>query len=128
MERTTPKKITTLKENQIFVFGSNKEGLHGAGAAKLAYEKFGAIWGQGQGFQGQSYAIDTMSGFETIEKEVEMFIRYARQFKNIPITFLVTEIGCGIAGYSVEEIAPLFKDCVNIENIHLPKRFWEILT
>ncbi len=117
----SPSKISFLEKNEIFVFGSNKDGFHGGGAARIAYEKFGAIWGQGHGLQGQSYAIDTMNGIEIIKEEVIQFIRYAKQFTNVPIYFLVTEIGCGIAGYSIQEIAPLFKEVPS--NILLPESF-----
>lgn len=119
--KISPSKIESLKENEIFVFGSNKEGMHMGGAAKIAHEKFGAIMGQGHGMQGRSYAINTMSGIEIIKQEVEKFIIYASQFVDTTVKFLVTEIGCGIAGHTVEEIAPLFKECP--ENIILPARF-----
>lgn len=124
--RITSNHITTLQPNEIFVFGSNLSGMHGGGAARLAYQKFGAIWGQGVGLQGQSYGIPTMQGgVDTIKPYVDEFIEFAKthpQFK-----FLVTEIGCGIAGFSVEEIAPLFKQAIEAENIYLPERFWLVL-
>jgi len=124
--RTTPSYITTLKPNEIFVFGSNLSGSHGGGAALLAYKQFGAIWGQGVGFQGQSYGIPTMhGGVKDIAPYVDDFIAFAKQHQEM--TFYVTRIGCGIAGFTDEEIAPLFKDAVNIENIYLPKTFWTIL-
>lgn len=118
----TLEKIFHLKENEIFVFGSNLSGFHGGGAALLAYSRFGAIWGQGVGLQGQSYAIPTMQGgVETIKPYVDEFIDFARQYKGK--TFLVTRIGCGIAGFRDDEIAPLFKDAIDEENIILPKEF-----
>lgn len=124
--RITSNHITTLQPNEIFVFGSNLSGMHGGGAARLAYQKFGAIWGQGVGLQGQSYGIPTMQGgVDTIKPYVDEFIEFAKthpQFK-----FLVTEIGCGIAGFSVEEIAPLFEQAIEVENIYLPERFWLVL-
>ena len=124
--RITPEFINTLKKNEIFVFGSNLAGAHGGGAARLAYEKFGAVMGQGVGLQGQSYAIPTMQGGpNTILPYVEEFITFAKQHPEM--TFLVTRIGCGIAGFTPVEIAPLFAGAVNIENIHLPKDFWEEL-
>ena len=105
--RVTPSRIEDLQEGQIFVFGSNEEGHHDGGAARLALNKFGAIYGQGRGLQGRSYAIPTMSGsLETIAREVEEFIMFADAHPEM--TFLVTRIGCGIAGYRDEEIAPLF--------------------
>ena len=125
--RITDSLVVSLKPNEVFVFGSNLGGLHGGGAARAAYNKFGAIWGQGVGMQGQSYAIPTMQGgVETIAPYVDEFIEYA---KNHPDKrFLVTEIGCGIAGFAPEEIAPLFAKAVDVDNITLPQRFWEVLT
>lgn len=122
----TPNHITELKPNEIFVFGSNLQGYHGGGAARLAMNKWGAVWGQGTGLQGQTYAIPTMQGgTETIRPYIDQFIKFAQ---NDPErTFLVTEIGCGIAGFRPADIAPLFKSAINIPNIWLPQRFWEIL-
>ena len=118
----TPDFITELKENEIFVFGSNLEGMHGGGAARLAYEKFGAIWGQGVGLQGQSYGIPTMhGGVDAIKPYVDEFIEFAKSHPEL--TFLVTRIGCGIAGFRDEEIAPLFKECIEIDNVILPRTF-----
>ena len=118
----TPDFITELKENEIFVFGSNLEGMHGGGAARLAYNKFGAIWGQGVGLQGQSYGIPTMhGGVEDIKPYVDEFIEFAKSHPEL--TFLVTRIGCGIAGFRDEEIAPLFKECIEIDNVILPRSF-----
>ena len=125
-KRVSPQWITTLAEDEIFVFGSNLEGLHGGGAALLAYERFGAIWGQGTGLQGKSYGIPTMhGGIDTIAPYVDEFIAFAREHRELK--FLVTEIGCGIAGFTVEEMAPLFKDAIDEENIYLPQRFIKIL-
>ncbi|MBR4783257.1 MAG: hypothetical protein IK023_05145 [Bacteroidaceae bacterium] len=118
----TPNWISELKPNEIFVFGSNLSGAHGGGAARLAYNRFGAIWGQGVGLQGQSYGIPTMQGgVETIKPYVNEFIDFAAQHPEMK--FLVTLIGCGIAGFTPEEIAPLFKEAIEIENIILPKEF-----
>ena len=115
----TPERISELKENEIFVFGSNLAGSHGGGAAYIAYRKFGAIWGQGVGLQGQSYAIPTMQGgVETIRPYVDEFIAFAKENKNM--TFLVTRLGCGIAGFTDEEIAPLFEKAHDVGNIVLP--------
>lgn len=124
--RITPNHITELKPNEIFVFGSNLQGYHGGGAARLAMNKWGAVWGQGTGLQGQTYAIPTMQGgIGTIRPYIDQFIKFAQ---NDPErTFLVTEIGCGIAGFRPADIAPLFKNAINIPNIWLPQRFWEIL-
>jgi len=118
----TPDFITELKDNEIFVFGSNLEGMHGGGAARLAYEKFGPIWGQGVGLQGQSYGIPTMhGGVEDIKPYVDEFIEFAKSHPEL--TLLVTRIGCGIAGFRDEEIAPLFKECIEIDNVILPRSF-----
>ena len=81
-KRYTPEKITSLAENEIFVFGSNLAGSHGGGAARLAYNRFGAIWGEGVGLHGQTYAIPTMQGgVETIKPYVDEFIRFAQENK-----------------------------------------------
>lgn len=122
----TPDRITELKPNEIFVFGSNLAGSHGGGEARLAYNRFGAIWGQGVGLQGQSYAIPTMQGgVETIKPYVDEFIEFAKQHPEYK--FLVTRIGCGIAGFKDEEIAPLFARAYDIQNIILPKEFVEVM-
>ena len=125
-KRYTPEMLSHLEENEIFVFGSNLAGSHGGGAAAAALRYFGAIWGQGVGIQGQSYAIPTMQGgVETIKPYVDEFIEYANQHPEL--TFLVTRIGCGIAGFRDKDIAPLFKGCEEAENIILPKSFHDIL-
>lgn len=118
--------IIKLQPNEIFVFGSNLAGMHGGGAARLAYQKFGAVWRQGVGLQGQSYAIPTMQGgVETIQPYVDEFIEFAKQHPQLK--FLVTEIGCGIAGFIPSEIAPLFEQAKEVGNIYLPERFWNAL-
>lgn len=123
----TPDRISELKENEIFVFGSNLAGAHGGGAARLAYNRFGAVWGEGVGLHGQTYAIPTMQGgVETIKPYVDEFIRFAKEHSRF--TFLVTRIGCGIAGFREEEIAPLFKDAIDVNNIILPKEFVESIS
>ena len=120
--RYTPDFITHLNNGEIFVFGSNLKGLHGGGAARVAYERFGAIWGQGVGMQGQSYGIPTMhGGVDAIKPYVDEFIEFAKN--HTEYTFLVTKIGCGIAGFKEEEIAPLFADAVSVDNIILPESF-----
>lgn len=122
----TPEFITELKPNEVFVFGSNLQGMHAGGAARIACEKFGTVWGQGIGMQGQSYAIPTMQGgVETIEPHVEEFMDYA--FRHRELTFLVTRIGCGIAGFTAQQIAPLFLKVIDLENVILPKDFVEIM-
>ena len=123
----TPDKIKALKADEIFVFGSNLAGAHGGGAARLAHERFGAVLGQGVGLQGQSYAIPTMQGgVETIKPFVDEFIAFAQSRPDLK--FYVTQIGCGIAGFKVAEIAPLFQDAIEVENIILPKGFVEVMT
>ncbi|MBO5764270.1 MAG: hypothetical protein J6R14_03370 [Bacteroidales bacterium] len=120
--RYTPDFITHLNNGEIFVFGSNLRGLHGGGAARLAYERFGAIWGQGVGLQGSCYGIPTMhGGVDAIKPYVDEFIEFAKN--HTEYTFLVTKIGCGIAGFKEEEIAPLFGNAVSVDNIVLPESF-----
>ena len=122
----TPEMIRELAANEIFVFGSNLAGYHGGGAARIARENFGAIWGQGVGMQGQCYAIPTMQGgVETIKPYVDEFIDFART--HAEYTFLVTRIACGIAGFSPREIAPLFADAIDVENVILPEDFAEVI-
>ena len=121
--RITPDNIRKLNDNEVFVFGSNLAGMHAGGAARVAVNQFGAIMGQGVGLQGQSYAIPTMQGgVNTILPYVEEFIRFADCHPEL--TFLVTKIGCGIAGFRPSEIAPLFAGAINVPNIHLPMDFW----
>ncbi len=125
-QRIAPDRIADLRENEVFVFGSNLAGMHAGGAAHLAFRKFGAVWGQGVGLQGRSYAIPTMQeGVETIRPHVEAFIGFAREHPQLK--FLVTQIGCGIAGFSPRQIAPLFESARHVENIFLPSCFWDIL-
>lgn len=123
----TPEHITHLGPDEVFVFGSNLAGQHSGGAARTAYEHFGAIWGQGVGIQGQSYAIPTMQGgVDTIKPYVDQFIALAREWDQT--TFYVTRIGCGIAGFTDQQIAPLFTDALDLYNVRLPKSFVDILT
>ncbi len=125
-DRITPERITNLRPGEIFVFGSNLAGMHGGGAARIAVDRFGAIMGQGVGLQGQCYAIPTMQGgVNTIQPYVDEFIRFAKSHPEM--TFLVTRIGCGIAGFRPEQIAPLFAAAVNLPNVHLPHDFWKEL-
>lgn len=118
-KRVTPERIMQLEKNEVFVFGSNLSGAHGGGAALLAYRKFGAIWGQGVGLQGQSYGIPTMhGGIDAIKPYVDEFIEFSKTRPDL--TFLVTRVGCGIAGFTNEEISPLFAKAHEVENIVLP--------
>ena len=125
--RIASDRISKLDDNEIFVFGSNLQGMHGGGAARVAYDRFGAVWGVGVGLTGRAYAIPTMQGdVDTIKPYVDQFIDFA---KNSPgLKFLVTRIGCGIAGFTDEEMAPLFADALNLENVYLPKAFYDELT
>lgn len=123
--RVSPDNIQSLQPNEVFVFGSNLAGSHGGGAALVAYRKFGAIWGQGVGLQGQSYGIPTMhGGVEKIKPYVDEFIAFARQHQDL--VFLVTRVGCGIAGFTDNEIAPLFSEAKQLENVYLPRLWWSI--
>ncbi|WP_373134494.1 A1S_2505 family phage non-structural protein [Phocaeicola plebeius] len=118
----TPELIEELKLNEVFVFGSNLAGRHNGGAARTARKKFGAIQGQGVGLQGQSYAIPTMhGGVEDIQPYVDEFISFAKNNNNLH--FYVTKIGCGIAGFKIDEIAPLFSKCIDMNNVSLPIEF-----
>lgn len=122
----TPENIEKLGEDEVFVFGSNLAGMHLGGAAKTAVKRFGAVMGQGVGMQGQSYAIPTMQGgVETIKPYVDNFIALAREWDQT--TFYVTRIGCGIAGFSDEEIAPLFAEAMNLYNVRLPESFVKVI-
>lgn len=125
-QRVTPDMVTELDERSCFVFGSNLRGAHGGGAARIAYERFGAEWGVGVGPTGKCYAIPTMQGpVETIRPYVEDFIGYAKQHPET--RFLVTRIGCGIAGFTDRQIAPLFRGAINVPNVFLPESFWNLL-
>ena len=118
----TPERISELRPDEVFVFGSNLAGMHGGGAAWVAFRKFGAVMGQGVGLQGQSYAIPTMQGgVETIAPYVDDFIAFAKEHPER--FFYVTRIGCGIAGFRDSQIAPLFADAVDVPNICLPDTF-----
>ena len=118
----TPERITELRADEIFVFGSNLAGMHGGGAAYAAFRKFGAVWGCGVGLQGQSYALPTMQGgVETIKPYVDALIDFARSRPDL--FFYVTRIGCGIAGFADAEIAPLFAAARAVPNICLPESF-----
>lgn len=127
MNTFTPNRIDKLHPHEVFVFGSNLQGMHGGGAARVAYKKFGAVWGKGVGLYGQSYAIPTMQGgVNTIKPYVDDFISFAKSHPEL--VFYVTRIGCGIAGFKDKEIAPLFKDALKIENIILPEKFVACIT
>lgn len=117
--RIAPDFITELSQCEIFVFGSNLEGQHAGGAARIANEKFGAVWGVGVGPIGRSYAIPTMhGGLDVIKPYVDQFVEYA---KNHPLNrFLLTRIGCGIAGFKDRDMAPLFRNVLALPNVAIP--------
>lgn len=130
-KRITPEIITHVAPNEVFVFGSNESGRHGKGAAKTALG-FGAKWGQASGIQGKTYGIPTKNSsitrtltIQEIRPYVYAFISFARH--NPKLTFLVTEIGCGLAGYKPKDIAHLFTGAMKLENVYLPERFWHKL-
>lgn len=125
----TPELITELLPHEVFVFGSNLAGIHGAGAAKMAYDKGWVPWGAGSGWFDRSYAIptkghrlDTLT-LSHIETKVHSFLAFAQGARGR--TFLVTPIGCGLAGYKPSDIAPMFKG--HSGNVILPKSFTDIL-
>lgn len=123
--RVTPSRIDTLQEGEIFVFGSNPQGFHSGGAAQAAMSRFGAVWGQGEGLQGRSYALPSSCPLEVMAQAVQRFTEFATQHPEL--RFLVTRVGCGIAGHRVTEVAPMFKGCIGLENVALPAEFWKIL-
>lgn len=125
-QKITPENIISLQPNEVFVFGSNLDGYHYGGAARVAFEKFGAIWGEGVGLHGQSYAIPTMhGGIESIEPYVDDFCQYV--WNHPEKVFIVTRIGCGIAGFKDEQIAPLFADLIETDNVALPQVWVDII-
>ena len=130
-DRITPDHIKGLAIKEIFVFGSNQSGRHGKGAAKTALG-WGAIWGQAEGLQGRTYGIPTKNSsitrtldLDEIKPYVDRFIEFAKE--NTELIFLVTEVGCGLAGLKPKQVAPLFEGAINVENIHLPEKFWHKL-
>lgn len=114
-----------LPRDSFFVFGSNLQGSHKGGAARTARKLYGAIQGVGVGLQGQSYAIPTMEGLETMKHYIDQFITIAMIMSQCK--FYVTRIGCGIAGYRDEDIAPLFSHAFGMKNIYLPESFVRVL-
>ena len=127
----TPDYIDTLLPKQIFVFGSNVLGYHTGGASGTARKKFGAVWGQAEGLQGQCYAIPVDYGKNVrkdneVKAAVDRFIAFAKA--NPDLFFLVTRVGCGIAGYHDEEMAQFFIDALELKNVSLPKSFVDALS
>lgn len=124
--KSTPNRIAALSEYEIFVFGSRPDGLHTEGASHTAYERFGAVMGQGSGLQGQSYAIPTCGQtLEEIKASVDEFLELADAWDQT--MFYVTRIGCGKSGFTDEQIAPLFDTAIDGYNIILPRAFLEII-
>lgn len=126
----TPDYIDKLLPKQVFVFGSNVLGYHTGGASATARKKFGAVWGQSEGLQGQSYAIPVDYGKDVrndleVKAAIDRFITFAKEHDEL--FFLVTRIGCGIAGYQEEEMAPFFMEALELRNVSLPKSFVDIL-
>lgn len=126
----TPDYIDCLLPNQIFVFGSNSLGYHTGGASGTARKKFGAVWGQPEGLQGQSYAIPVDFGKgvrkdSEVKASIDRFLTFTKE--HLELFFFVTRIGCGMGGYRDEEIAQFFKDALNLNNVCLPKSFVEAL-
>ncbi|MDY0909587.1 A1S_2505 family phage non-structural protein [Microbacterium sp. CFBP9034] len=116
-------RIESLAPNEVFVFGSNGSGAHGGGAAKFALDRFGAVWGQSEGLQGQSYGIDTMSGLAVFEEQARRFLAFAGEHPEL--RFLVTEVGCGIAGYTPSQVAGFFAGAP--ANAVLPDSFVRVI-
>lgn len=130
-QRITPREIKKLEDKEIFVFGSNLSGIHGAGAARTALG-WGAVWGQAEGMQGRTYGIPTKDSsvlrtlsIDEIKPYVDRFIEFAKT--RTDLSFLVTEIGCGLAGMKPKDVAPIFKGAELLENVYLPERFIHII-
>lgn len=115
----TPELIGSLEPGQVFVFGSNREGHHAGGAARVALDRFGAVWGHGEGLQGDSYAIPTMGSRNEFVAGVTRFLGFASEHPEL--TFLVTKVGTGIAGWPVDLVAPMFVG--SPANVVLPVEF-----
>ena len=113
----TPDSITSLEPHQVFVFGSNIEGRHDGGAARVALEKFGAMYGKGVGIQGQSYALPTMNGAGELAMYIPEFIDYVEHHPDKE--FLLTKVGCGIAGLDEPTVSGLFR-LFNLPNLIKP--------
>lgn len=124
-KRVAPDNIQSLKKNEIFVFGSNKQGHHAGGAARFAAERFGAEWGVGEGLTGQCYALPTMEGKDSFRQAVKIFFDFADQHPELK--FLVTAVGCGIAGYTVEQVSVWFSRAIVSPNVYLPASFWKAI-
>jgi len=129
--RITPEKVTDLRPLDIFVYGANEAGILGAGAALTARRFVGRRSGV-CGLSGRTFAIPTKPRdlrlslpLDDISKYVAMFVTYVSKRRDR--CFLVTEIGCGLAGYHPSQIAPMFRGCVALPHVCLPQRFWTVL-
>lgn len=125
--RVSEKHIDKLEDDEVFVFGSNTEGMHAGGAARMAMN-WGTIYGKAFGLQGKTFAIPTVDYTRSGKMSIDEIKKYVDEFldftiKNKDKKFLVTEIGCGIAGFKVSEIAPLFRKALEYSNVYLPERF-----
>ena len=129
-KRITPENIQELGENQVFVFGSNMNGNHAGGAARLAVEKFGAIMGKSEGIQGQSYAIPTLDKDmqKVTEKELMDALANLRHYatEHPEKEFLLTAIGTGIAGFDPNYMAYMVLRAKLPDNVTMPKEFCKI--
>ena len=128
----TPEFVESLKDGQVFVFGSNLIGYHSGGASLVAMQRFGAVWGQAEGPQGQCYGIPVDIRGEAVEnvsaymkRHIDKFLSYAKAHPEL--SFLVIRVGCGNAGFDEEFVAPFFKEVMQMDNVSLPKSFVEIL-
>ncbi len=134
--RITPEPINKQEDighGGVFVFGSNESGIHGAGAAALAHQEFGARFGQGFGMSAYCFGIPTKDWavetlpLETVKFYVDRFLEYTQTYAAYKWTFYVTQIGCGLAGFKPEQIAPLFKKAIDYKNVYLPENFIKII-
>lgn len=131
--RITPEEIVEIEEDEVFVFGSNESGIHGSGAARFAHKFLGAVFFQGFGPAGKTFALPTKDWeieslpLETIQGYVDRFLAYTQTEAGKPLTFLVIKVGCGLAGFTPEQIAPMFAKAVDMKNVFLPEEFWKIL-
>ena len=128
----TPENVESLKDGQVFVFGSNLIGYHSGGASLVAMQRFGAVWGQAEGPQGNCYAIPVDIRGEAVDnvsmymkRHIDKFLAYAKAHKDQ--FFVIIKVGCGNAGFDEEFMAPFFKEALKMENVSLPKSFVDIL-
>lgn len=131
--KITPSKIEFLRPWEIFVFGSNLAGKHGSGAALDARILFGAVQGVGEGLTGRCYALPTKDHHISILAlhEIGVYVKKLRQFVDESYDeklFLITAVGCGLAGHTPKQIAPLFANFMHYTNVSLPQEFVDILS